>query len=491
MTKWSAIRAVVCAITAAGSTGVACGDDAAGDVFLFETEHFRYSAAGADSLACDRAPYWLERSYEALSGYLGLALPAGARIDYHLVPEAEISNRCGKVILGCTVGLHVMSILPVHTHEIVHVLADTLGRAPALFEEGLAVMLGCGYPGAPLIDTSAPIETLLASRRFREEFDRRLDLYSVAGSFVRHLVDSVGKDAFLAFYGRVTYDSDDTAIEDAFQSVTGVPLATLIASWRAAPRHYDEICLYPMECAEEPAPSGRAFTAGSGCGPSANRRVSEVMVPFEVGPTGRALLTVDGAVPGALAVADVFRCDGGNVAGRSIGIGDFFIDVPPGEYFFHADWGGEAAPLSLRVSDVGAPPASTACVLSDGPLELRPGRPLHIARRWTSETCAGFPWCPGLAVDVVPAAPGRLIPIVPPRETGGPPVATDFYLCDAACPADPAATCVMDRFANGGSPGETFEVVNRPVDVGETLHLATGPGRSDDIQSISLLLAPP
>ena len=91
-------------LAACGSVA-GCGDDLAQDHLMFETAHFRYYATNKDRVVCDRTPYWIERVYSGLSDYLGAGVPAGALIDYHLVEEHEVPDRCGQPTSGCTDGL--------------------------------------------------------------------------------------------------------------------------------------------------------------------------------------------------------------------------------------------------------------------------------------------------------------------------------------------------------------------------------------------------
>ena len=202
-------------------------------------------------------------------------------------------------------------------------------------------------------------------------------------------------------------------------------------------------------------------------------------------------MEVDGAPAGPTTSSAVYRCTGGNVTGYSGGDSDYLLHVPAGPYFFRADWNGDPTSLSLRFTDVSPPQAAESCTFAGAPLQLELERLVRVARRWTSQACGGFPWCPGSAIDIVPKAPGLLVPTgvwTDERGINGPSV---FYLCDAACPSDPASTCVMDAYTNTAGPGTTFEILGRPVAAGETLHLATGPNSPADLYSFNLFLAPP
>ena len=145
----------------------ACGGNDPDFTTLFTTEHFVYHVEAGTTPPCDGTDQWLERYYRANAAFLGATLPAGERIDYYRTGSEE-SLGCAPEASGCTIGTTIYSILSVHPHEIVHANAGILGEPPALFQEGLANVLGCTTTtdfSGPL-DLSDPIEQLVETDAF-------------------------------------------------------------------------------------------------------------------------------------------------------------------------------------------------------------------------------------------------------------------------------------------------------------------------------------
>jgi len=204
----------------------------------FETENFRYYVDSSRA-RCDRVTAWLEHYAMSLKRTLGTS---PGKIDYHLYSDTVALTDSGCDALGCTTGNEVRSVFPVHSHELVHVYANALGHPPSLFEEGLASVLGC--TSEPSTQTMTNVDDVITSAGFEEA--PRADAYATSASFVRHLRDRHGHEAFLDVYARLSHDASRTDISSAFVDAFRTSLNDEIAAWRAAPPTV--ICDRQIEC---------------------------------------------------------------------------------------------------------------------------------------------------------------------------------------------------------------------------------------------------
>lgn len=96
-----------------------------------------------------------------------------------------------------------------HDHEAVHAILSPVGSPPRLFQEGVAMVYGCGTGGgaAVPVDSSTELERLLSSEAWLEEYPTQgIHNYVAAGSFVRYLLDTWGQRRFVDLYARAPHD---------------------------------------------------------------------------------------------------------------------------------------------------------------------------------------------------------------------------------------------------------------------------------------------
>ncbi len=184
----------------------------------------------------------------------------GAGFDGPIRVEISRENRISMALIPAWRGDHGKMLLPTRVvnrtatptlHELVHIDAPNGNRFLA---EGLAVYLQAQlggvatYPnfGADLHDEARAfaqradirrLDTATTPRRLESasQFDRR-PTYMIAGSFVRFLVETHGKEKFRRLYEltpfrpgeRIQYD------QTRYRSVYGVGLAGLAQKWRDA-----------------------------------------------------------------------------------------------------------------------------------------------------------------------------------------------------------------------------------------------------------------
>lgn len=231
------------------------------------TEHF---VIHSDSEVCAGLGEWYERTYEAWSTFLGVTLPSHRKIK--IVQYAErIYVECvcgGPPATGCTDGNTVWSLSTYDQHEVAHVLAGRLGRPPAVFEEGLAVALGCSqYLGGHTIERPADITEWIVNDAFEEGSRAEVFArYEPSADFVSYVLARFGREAFLALYAALPHSPSREELRAVFSSTMGTELDEVVAGWVSSPsRSMRDICSPLTECSSEPLP--RSATIQLSCGP--------------------------------------------------------------------------------------------------------------------------------------------------------------------------------------------------------------------------------
>jgi hypothetical protein len=166
--------------------------------------------------------------------------PRGSRLAYYRYRSpADMREHTGLNALGVTdiEAGRIDSALAFHPHELVHAVAGRLGRAPVLFEEGLAVALTSGGRwGTGDVDgvAKAALASGVRLEPFLEAFAERDPEvgYPLAGSFVAYLLDTHGIDALIAFF--VECGASPDRYEPAFRRAFGRSLANARLGWRVA-----------------------------------------------------------------------------------------------------------------------------------------------------------------------------------------------------------------------------------------------------------------
>jgi prepilin-type processing-associated H-X9-DG protein len=139
-------------------------------------------------------------------------------------------------------------------HETTHILMSALGHPPALFNEGFATYMSerlgthalenLGGGQATIHQRAGELKakgdwielpTLLSFTEIGSQRTRPPVAYAEAGSFVKFLIDSYGKDKFLQAYASLQ-NSDDPAVQQEnarkLGAIFGKPVAELDAQWQ-------------------------------------------------------------------------------------------------------------------------------------------------------------------------------------------------------------------------------------------------------------------
>lgn len=188
----------------------------------------------AEEVPCDEAIDHLDALADFVAADFGLR---PARFDYFKFRSFEeplTLEHCDQLAAACERDGRAFSRGWSHDHEAVHAIFSPVGSPPPLFQEGLAMVYGCGTGGgsAAAIDPDTDLERLIAPGEWRPEYASRGQFnYAAAGSFVRYLLDTLGKQRFLSLYREAPHSEQ---ARDTFQQVYGVSFDEAVASWRAS-----------------------------------------------------------------------------------------------------------------------------------------------------------------------------------------------------------------------------------------------------------------
>ena len=214
----------------------------AGWVLIGESEHFAYFSRPGDTI-----PNWVFGMHETVLSQASelLGIPVPGRIRYFkYASQADLHNATGQRSTGVTrlgdQGIEVHSTRRYHPHEVAHAVVHQRWYPPAFLDEGLATLYGWDWD-IPEPDVHAhaygllqegrlvAVETILTDWGFRRY--RTYPAYSVAGSFVKYLLDTRDQDRIRSLFELDRY-SRHAQIEDAFLSAYGESIYEAEREWR-------------------------------------------------------------------------------------------------------------------------------------------------------------------------------------------------------------------------------------------------------------------
>lgn len=305
----------------------------------FETEHFAYYA---DEPVCDSLGDWMERDYAQVTAWLGTE-PRKAIRYYDYGDDADLTEACGGANWGCFLPpTDIVANVWFLREQAVRAYAADLGAPPSFFETGLAQMLGPWSAGG---ENAVPHDVNIVGM-IRGDED---EYYGVPPAFVRYLVDTFGKSAFLGFYGAAPTDPTSSEFETAFEDAFGATIEHVAADWATLPSgDRGDAWMWLPECDAErvPAVYGEGPIAVEPELSCAEIPLDANRVPDQLG-TFRTVEVGDGealhvaAASGAWAYAWIGGCD--QYADGDPGLGlapedtprrvDVWADVAPGVWF--------------------------------------------------------------------------------------------------------------------------------------------------------------
>ncbi len=305
----------------------------------FETEHFAYYA---EEPVCDSLGERMEQDYAVVTAWLG-AEPKRKIRYYDYGEDADLFEACGGALWGCFLPpTDIVSNTWFFREQAVRAYAEDLGDPPSFFETGLSQMLGPWSAGG---EDSVPHDVdLVGMIRGDEDV-----YYGVPPAFVRYLVDTYGKAAFLEFYASAPDDAASDRFAEAFEAAFGAALDGVAADWASLPTgDRGDAWFWLPECDAERIP---AVFGGGAVTVEPNLSCAEVpldanRVPDQLG-AWRTVEVGDGealhiaVTSDAWAYAHVGGCDAYADGDPGLGLPpdtaparvDIWADVAPGVYF--------------------------------------------------------------------------------------------------------------------------------------------------------------
>jgi hypothetical protein len=172
-----------------------------GFVLTAQTQHFSFYSRDNQKVEAEKSEKYLAQVEKMLGQQV-----AGRAEYYRYGTAQELAAGTGTYAAGLTLAHagQIHSTQSFHAHEIVHLVAGQMGSPGVFFQEGLAVALGneAKWQGkdvdslARKVAASARVSTLVA--RF-DSMDADT-AYSVAGSFVKHLIKTHGLEKVSEFF---------------------------------------------------------------------------------------------------------------------------------------------------------------------------------------------------------------------------------------------------------------------------------------------------
>jgi len=208
-----------------------------------ESKHFIYYTQPGQSI-----PDWAVELHEFTYAEVTKLFPVAraTKIKYHRYhSQTDLQQAFGRPRTGYAQqtdeGSAVHSIYSCHPHEVIHAITYSMGRPPALFEEGVAVAYDWRFAVEEgdvhalarrnlLLQQLFPLRSILTSSGFQAH--NSTTAYIEAGSFVKYLIDTYGPDKMRSLFTLPRY-SDVQEIEVAFKEIYGQSLSEVESEWWA------------------------------------------------------------------------------------------------------------------------------------------------------------------------------------------------------------------------------------------------------------------
>jgi hypothetical protein len=208
-----------------------------------ESQHFIYYTQPGQSIS-DGSVELNEFTYAEVTKLFPAA--RGTKIKYYrYCSQTDLQQAFGRPRKGYAYqtdeGSAVHSVYSCHPHEVIHAITYSMGRPPALFEEGFAVAYDWRFAldegdvhalarGKLVQQKILPLRSILTTRDF-QVYDSPT-VYIEAGSFVKYLMDIYGPDKMRSLFTLPRY-SDSRQIEIAFKAVYGQSISEMESEWQA------------------------------------------------------------------------------------------------------------------------------------------------------------------------------------------------------------------------------------------------------------------
>jgi hypothetical protein len=343
-----------------------CGDASLWRERTWTSTHFHYVARADDSGACEGVMENAEAHYGLLHGYFARDVPLVHRIEYTKyldVADLAVRSGCPPAAAACTGDTGLASVRALDEHELVHAYLRSLGRPPAMFEEGVAEALS--PQGRTFVAPTFDWREVLAAPPVQPGVAASV-AYWAGGWFVSSLLHDEGPVRFLSLYERLSPDSSADEVATAFAEIYGT---SLDMRWQAARDDHAEMAGIPLwECAGAPIPLDGQ---------------SHLMVDHCDG--GGPFITFDGTPIDAMSSptwSDARLSAGFDLAGCSAretfhlsqlawtGPGEIgALDLPPGRYYLSPSVGQGSVRLASQVGLLSAGCAEVTAMVLPAPAD--------------------------------------------------------------------------------------------------------------------------
>ena len=232
---------------------------------VFASEHFAYFARADDPKPCPALADVFEQHFRAVQAYLGLVpWPADRVIPYYkFVDGGDATRSSGCPVRSACAGHDVRSYETFHEHELIHAYLFSFGEPPALFQEGIAVVLACDSAFADAMPM--PWADAVRSNDALHE----TGIYVTGAILVKYLLMTQGAAPFMQLYGELPHGAAPDVVDAAIQRIYGSSADELWQLALAAPRG----CIPVGRCARDEIPvDGTPSAVGDVCGLDFDRR---------------------------------------------------------------------------------------------------------------------------------------------------------------------------------------------------------------------------
>ncbi len=159
---------------------------------------------------------------------------APVHYTYHWQTYANyLTSGCRLERAACAMPLDVYSYKAPLDHELVHLVSFSVGRPPAFFIEGAAMVFEL-RDELPMLDIVPGPEDVRVAMTARAPLS--FERYNLGGAYTRFLIDRHGMPAYLDFYASLRGSADIDEIAATHADIFGEPLDDTIAAFDAGGR---------------------------------------------------------------------------------------------------------------------------------------------------------------------------------------------------------------------------------------------------------------
>lgn len=217
---YTQIGVLLLTVTVSSCGGPASDDRFEGQWVNYANDRLAYHVRTEDVLDCRQYFERLAAELNALAAYLLVDMPRREPLEFYQIPDAEWDGEkwCGNdEASGCVASDNVaFGQAHIVEHELVHLLASSIGQPPDYFREGLAGALNCEQTYAPVPDAS-----LMSN--WEADFVRGGSAF-FDDYFTTYLLNTYGIARFRDFYAQVAFQASAEEVASVFLDTYGIEI---------------------------------------------------------------------------------------------------------------------------------------------------------------------------------------------------------------------------------------------------------------------------